>query len=119
MTEPEVEYYYVSYNCVGLLSGAGIVKQKKVPEFASGDFNLAGATSYIYKLLEVPVIITHWTLITKKRAEDYGRFVDNVMKDVPGAKTKDNIAHLRLVPTDAGKAETAAPPIEPGPYAKN
>lgn len=118
----DLEYYYVTYSCIGVITGAGVVKQRLVADRPKGDFNIAGASMYLYKLLGVPCIISHWALISAKRAEELNRFADKVIeKEGFGVtKGKDNVSHLRLVPEASAKAESSPPPppLEPGPYAK-
>lgn len=120
--EPDdgLEYYYVTYSCLGLLACAGIVRQKKIEGRELGDFNIAGALQYLSKLLGGPVIVQNWHLITKKRAYEINQFAENVMKDLGVEGSSDNVRHLRIVPeakkNETENAETPVPPIEPGPY---
>lgn len=116
-TDDGLEYYYVFYSCIGLLGGASIIRQRRVAGKPPGDFNIAGATAHLYRLLEIPVIVQSWSLITKQRADELNRYAELVLKDIEGlsVKTKDNATHLRLVP-ETGSPATPPPPMEPGPF---
>lgn len=92
------EYYYVTYTAIGFLGGAGIIRQQKIDGREIGDFNIASASQYLFKLLEVPCIIQNWHLITKKRADELNAFAKTVVADIEKLVADDGkVTHLKLV----------------------
>lgn len=112
-----LEYYYVTYSALGLIACGAIIRQRRVFGRPPGDFNIAGAMQYLHKLLDSPVIIQNWHLVSRKRAYEINQFAESVMKDLTGDKKTDNVRHLRIVPTDK-KEETPTHPWSPDPMAK-
>lgn len=108
-TPENIEYFYVTYSAIGILNGAGVIKQRKAPGFDINPdgFNIAAASQYLFKLLEMPCIVQTWTQITKKRVDELNRFSEIMMTQFKGVgvTTKDNLSHLRLVPKETVQPE--------------